>query len=548
MMRTVIYARFSSSLQNSQSIDQQIEACRKRCEAEGWEIVEQPFTDYALSGGAGTADHQRPGLAAMLSRVEQGDIDQVLVDTTSRVARNQGDAHHIRDRINYHGARLFTLGDGEIDRFKGAIKGLLDEQQRTELRHNIKRGQTGTVKQGRSPAGLAYGYRMANRIDEATGRPIRGLRAVDDEKAEIVRRIFREYSEGKSPVAIAKGLNADGIPGPSGSHWRASAIRPDNTRGNGILCNRIYIGRIIHNRTSKVIEPVSRNIRIRPNHADDWQKSEYQEHLRIIDDALFEQVQAAVQSNRIYPGPRARRARHLFSGLGVCGVCGGPWNVKTATFWGCGGRSEGNGCTNNRNISTASYEARVLSGLKDTMLDPELVSLFVREYHAEYARKAADYRRQLAGLERRKGEAVRKIDRLVAAIEAGADIEEVKAALTKAREDRNAAKAQIDEIEAFPVVALHPTIAEDYRRQVRELHLALADDEARPQAVPAVRNLIDRIVLTPNSEGRGVSIEVEGKLAAIVELATGNQRSELLTVPQQATGTAQIRGWLRAKS
>jgi DNA invertase Pin-like site-specific DNA recombinase len=124
-MRTLIYARYSSQLQNSRSIDQQIGVCRDRASAEGWPVIDV-FTDYAIGGGAGTDESQRPGLAAMLARVEQGDIDQVLIDTTSRLARNQGDAHHLRERLNFHGARIFTLGDGEIDSFKGAIKGLLD--------------------------------------------------------------------------------------------------------------------------------------------------------------------------------------------------------------------------------------------------------------------------------------------------------------------------------------------------------------------------------------------------------------------------------------
>jgi DNA invertase Pin-like site-specific DNA recombinase len=89
---------------------------------EGWTFVDV-FSDAAIGGSAGTSEQQRPGMNALLARVEAGGIDQVLADTTSRIARNQGDAHHIRDRLNYCGARLFTLGDGEIDAFKGAIKG-----------------------------------------------------------------------------------------------------------------------------------------------------------------------------------------------------------------------------------------------------------------------------------------------------------------------------------------------------------------------------------------------------------------------------------------
>lgn len=541
-MRTVIYARFSSQLQNSQSIEQQIAACQQRAEREGWEIIEI-YTDYAISGAAGVREDQRPGLAAMLTRVEQRDIEQVLIDTTSRIARNQGDAHHIRDRIIFYGARLFTLADGEVDRFKGAIKGLLDEQQRVELRHNIKRGQTGTVKQGRSPAGIAYGYKMANRIDEGSGRAIRGLRVIDDEQAEVVRRIFRAYADGKSPVQIAQLLNAEKIPGPRGQHWRATTLRPDRTRGNGMLQNQLYIGQLVHNRTSKFIEPVSRTVRIRPNPPEEWVRESVPD-LRIVDDELWQRVQIELEANRhtVSRPTKKRRPRHLFSGIGVCGECGGGWNIKTADLWGCGQRSEGNGCTNNRLITTDQYQRRALAALQETLLDPDLVAIFVKEYHEEYTRRAIETRRELAILNRRLSENERKIERLVAAIEAGADIEEVRDALGKARADRAGARERMAEIEALPVVALHPTIVDDYRRQVRDL---VAQD-----ASSDIRNLIDQIVLTPKPKGRGVVVEVLGRLTAIVALALGTPIAVSATPTvsvERVKGTDRDSRWLRGK-
>jgi len=51
-MRTVLYARFSSTLQNSRSIEDQVALLRERCERESWEVVDV-FTDYAISGAAG---------------------------------------------------------------------------------------------------------------------------------------------------------------------------------------------------------------------------------------------------------------------------------------------------------------------------------------------------------------------------------------------------------------------------------------------------------------------------------------------------------------
>lgn len=521
-MRTLIYARYSSQLQNSRSIDQQIGVCRDRASREGWPVIEV-FTDYAIGGGAGTSEAQRPGLAAMLARVEQGDIDQVLIDTTSRLARNQGDAHHLRERLNFHGARLFTLGDGEIDSFKGAIKGLLDEQQRVELRHNIKRGQAGTVRQGRSPAGLAYGYRLANRFDE-TGRPVRGLREVDEVQAAIIRRIFTEYAAGRSPVAIARQLNAEGIPGPRGSSWRASTIRPDRTRGNGMLSNRLYIGQLIHNRTSKVIEPVTRTTRIRPNPESAW-IIESVPQLRIIDDALWEAVQTELERNRIEAKPvKTRRPRHILSGLGQCGICGGAWNVSTGRFWSCGARRDGGTCTNNRTISTESYERHALDGLQEQLLDPAVVSTYVREYHDEAARRARQDRQRKSTLERQLHAAAAKVERLVTAVaDGGEEFAEIRTALRAARIERDRLAAELAEIAAVRVISLHPMIAEEYRRQVADLRTALTAPAAREAAIPVLRELIDRIILSPNPTGRGMTVEVKARLSAVVELATGEK-------------------------
>ena len=526
-MKTLIYARFSSLLQNSRSIEDQITICRERCEREGWEIVDV-FMDYAISGAAGIGEGQRPGLAAMLARIERGGIDQVLAESTDRIARHEGDSFAIRERLAFANVRLFTLSDGEINHLTGTLKGMMDANFRKELGAKIKRGQRGTVAQGRSPAGLAYAYSMANRID-ANGRAIRGLREIDTEKAPVVVRIFQDYADGRSPKQIAERLNAEGIPGPRGDRWRATTLRPDRTRGNGLLQNELYIGRIVHNRTSKVVEPMTRRVRIRPNPPDQWVIEDVP-HLRIIDQDLWERVQSGLRRREGGAPVKQRRARHMLSGLGVCGVCGGSWNVRTATYWGCGSRTEGSGCTNNRTISTESYEHRVLAGLRERMLDPDLVEVFVAEYRAEYAKRAVQMRRERSAVERRLANATATIDRLVAAIGSGAGtFEQFRDALNKARGDHEAASAELQDQDAEPVVALHPAIAADYRRQVATLQAALADPEAGPQATNALRALIDRIVLTPNPDGRGVSIQVEGRLAGIVALATGREPPEPLT-------------------
>lgn len=78
------------------------------------------------------------------------------------------------------------------------------------------------------------------------------------------------------------------------------------------------------------------------------------------------------------------------------------------------------------------------------------------------------------------------------------------------------------EIDAIPVVALHPGIAESYWTQVRDLAKALSqDEESRRQAHNIVRGLIERVTMIPSSGERGVDIEVSGRLATILSLASG---------------------------
>ncbi len=180
----------------------------------------------------------------------------------------------------------------------------------------------------------------------------------------------------------------------------------------------------------------------------------------------------------------------------------------------------------------------MLAGLTEPMLDPGLVDLYVREYHEEYSRRASALRQNEAKLHRRLSEARARVSRLVAAIaEGGAEFAAIRGALATARAEEDAAERALAEVDAMPAIALHPKVAADYRRQVESLNEALADPDARMEAVPALRNLIDRIVVMPNPNGRGVLMEVEGRLAAILALAGGNPTSnEPLFVMERVKG------------
>lgn len=516
-MRTVIYARFSSDQQNPRSCPDQLAALRLRAEREGWTIV-AAFEDAAISGAAGVGEAQRPGLNAMLAFVEAGGVDQVLAESTDRIARHVADAHLVRERIEFAGARLFTLFDGVVTPMVGLVKGFMDAQFRTDLAARVRRGHRGNLAEGRSANSVAYGYRRVLAYD-ARGELVRGLREVDPDKAAVVLRIFREFAGGRSARRIALGLNQDGIAPPRGAMWRASTLAGPRRSGFGILSNPIYVGRLVYGRTRAVVHPLTRARGFRLG--EEPPTIVPAAHLRIVDDELWARVQAGLEARSGTRPERQRRPKHLLSGLGVCGVCGGPWVKFSKLNWGCS-RHVNHACGNNRCISTRQYERRVLANLKAGMLAPEVVGAYVKEYRREFARQAAALGRDRERLERQLAEARRKVDRLVAAIAAGADeFVEVRAVLAAARDERDRLDRELASAAAHSdVVALHPHLEAEYRRQVEALEEALAAPEAELDAAPRLRAMIARIVVTPNPAARGTLIRVERRLDQILDLAT----------------------------
>ena len=80
-MKAAIYARYSSDMQRTASIEDQSRNCMQRAAAEGWTIT-ATFSDAAISG----SDSNRPQYQAMLTAAERGEFEVLLLDDLSRLA------------------------------------------------------------------------------------------------------------------------------------------------------------------------------------------------------------------------------------------------------------------------------------------------------------------------------------------------------------------------------------------------------------------------------------------------------------------------------
>jgi DNA invertase Pin-like site-specific DNA recombinase len=519
-MRAAIYARFSSENQRTASIEDQVRLCKARIKTEGWVLI-ATYTDRAQSG----ASRLRAGYQELLEDARGGQFDVVVAEALDRLSRDQEDVAALYKQLTFSGVKIVTLAEGEITELHVGLKGTMNALFLKDLALKTHRGLEGRVRQGRSGGGLCYGYDI-HRETDARGEPLRGGRVINIAEAEIVRRIFNEFVAGRSPRSIAEALNAERVPGPSGHTWTASTIHGNRERGTGILNNELYIGRLVWNRLRYVKDPQSAKRVSRLNPSSLWVVTDVPE-LHIVENELWaaakqrqREMELPERNQKVRNALNARhRAQYLLSGLLACGICGARYTLIGEQRYACANHVNRGTCSNRRTVSRAVIEGRVLSGLKDKLLAPELVAEAVREYQAEWNRRAAAGDRRRAELEAELNDTLRRITQVMAAIEQGVVTATTKARLLELEAKHDACMQSLHaEKERALVPALHPGLAEAYRRKVAELESALNDPAIRLEAAGVLRGLIDAVVLYPGERRGEIRAELHGVLAALLQL------------------------------
>ncbi len=249
MPTVALYARYSSDNQRDASIEDQLRICRERAEREGWRILDS-YCDRSISG----ASLIRPGIQALMADAQAHRFDIVLAESLDRISRDQEDIAGIYKRFSFAGVRMVTLSEGDISELHIGLKGTMGALYLKDLADKTRRGLRGRIEAGKSGGGNSYGYSVVRKRD-SDGELIRGDREIDSAEAQVVRRIFTDYAAGKSPRAIAHELNAEDIAGPRGTGWGPSTLHGNVKRGNGVLNNELYIGRLVWNRQRFLKDP-----------------------------------------------------------------------------------------------------------------------------------------------------------------------------------------------------------------------------------------------------------------------------------------------------
>ena len=278
------------------------------------------FFDDGISG----VTMDRPGFADMIQQLEQGKAAAVFVKDLSRLGRNYIEVGRLTEEFfPNHDIRLVAVSDN-IDTAEGEnelapVRNLFNEWYARDI--SKKRRISNKIKgNAGEPMGQPpYGY------VKDPENPKRWI--VDEEAAQVVRRIYRMTLEGVGTEQIAAKLEEDGILTPR-AYWHSKGInRPGKvkdlppTHWNSssvikMLSVQEYCGDILN---FKTYSKSYKNKKRLENDRENWAIFK-DVHEPIIERAVFEQVQQKRGKMRKRQAKDGERS--MFSGLLVCADCG----------------------------------------------------------------------------------------------------------------------------------------------------------------------------------------------------------------------------------
>ena len=272
-LRCAIYTRKSSEEgleQEFNSLDAQREACEAYVasqRSEGWVVVRDQYDDGGISGGT----LERPALQRLLSDIDDGLVDVVVVYKIDRLSRSLMDFSklvEVFDRNNVTFVSVTQSFNTTTSMGRLTLNILLSfaqferEVTAERIRDKVKASRMKGIFMGGNPP---YGYKPKDR-----------KLVIDEEEAKNVRWIFSRFLEIGSATELAREATRRGIRTP-----RSNAMSKNFLYR--ILNNRVYIGEAVHKGTGYAGE-----------------------HQRLIDQKTWDRVHAILQES---PRLRANNTR-----------------------------------------------------------------------------------------------------------------------------------------------------------------------------------------------------------------------------------------------
>lgn len=369
--RVAAYARVSTdSEEQLTSYEAQVDYYTKFIrENPDWDFVEA-YTDEGIS--AVNTKH-RNGFNRMIRDALAGRIDLIVTKSVSRFARNTVDSLTTIRKRKEAGCECFfqkeniMTFDSKGELLITIMSSLAQEESRS-ISENVTWGQRKRFADGKVsiPYGQFLGYRKG----------ADGLPEIVPEEAEIVRRIYRKFLQGKSTNAIAAMLTEEGIPTPGKKTvWQRATVE-------SILRNEKYKGSALLQK-SFTVDFLTKKTKINEGEVPQYYVED--SHPAIIEPWEWEQVQAELERRK---NSRTRhRQTSPFSGKIFCADCGEIFGAKTwhstdryrRVVWQCNGKFKGERKCETPHLTEKRLKELFLSALGAYLSDRETVIVRLRD-------------------------------------------------------------------------------------------------------------------------------------------------------------------------
>ena len=529
--RVIIYARYSTDMQNDKSAQDQVHECKAYAERNGWKVV-RTILDEAMSG----ANEHREGFQELRRAIETKECDIVLAEQIDRLTRDQEHAARLNKEARFYDVELHTTARGAVDTIQIAFGSTLGQMFLEDIAMKTRRGLAARVRSGKSAGGKSFGYR--NKVGE-DGRLIAGELEIVDDEARVIQRIFRMYAEGKSPLAIAAALNQEGVPAPRSGRgttggWRQTTINGNRQRGTGILNNELYVGRRVWNRLQYRKDPRTGKKVSRLNPEEQWQISDVPD-LRIVPEDLWNAVKTrqneqAKSREGITPSDRnklsvnqsLKRRKHLLSGLMKCGLCGANMTVS-------GGDKKRYYCSASKELGRSVCPGfpglradiaadHILAVMKNDMM----TEAAFQRFQSTYIKKLEESRQDQRAAEKAREKVIRRLEKekanLLAAVRSGKaqdilldELDRVAAELERKKAEADAHK--LGELE------LPKNLRKMYDKMIEGLVDTLREEGVAGRASEVIHEMIDRIVVSYDTAAKKHGLRIDGNLVQMMSNA-----------------------------
>ncbi len=544
-MIAAIYARKSTEQtgvsDEEKSVSRQVEHAKAYATKKGWTVPEELiFVDDGISGAEFV---KRPGFIRLMNALKPKPAFQILImSEESRLGREQIKTAFALQQITDAGVQVwFYLSDQEhklhtaMDKVISSIMAFGGEFEREQAQQRTYDAMLRKAKAGHVCGGRVFGYDNKE-ILSPDGSRDHVVYVVNEQEAKVVRQIFTMYANGLGFHGIARRLNEEGIPPPrQGScGWAGSAIRE-------MLYRPLYRGQIVWNALEKIVRGGTKKRRLRAE--KDWIRVDAP-HLRIIDPALWDAVQARLATNHTNTGPRLRDVEtpYLLTGLCRCATCQGPITMsgpgspkshrRRGKFYTCSYhlRRGSSVCRNATMAPQEGLEKAVLKALSD-MLHPRVLDRALQEAMEQLQPDQTRLRTERAKIEEQLANTKAAQQRLTDAIAQGGSL---KVLLEGLKREEGKQRELTTELERLKAIGPNEW---DVARLRREAKPRLGDIQGLLSRQPReAKAILKQLLDAPLSFG---SVEEAGKVKFVVE-GSGNFLNLLRVSDSQQTPPSNV--------